>query len=118
MEKDKDLKILLEFYISFFNNFIHRFSGVKNFFKSNKEKIDKSSYSYLKTIILIKKYKIKKEKNDKELEKLFLNLRFPSKEQKEKKTHLLLKKKVIKQNISLLEAKKLGKVYSYTFIKK
>ncbi|NUJ97465.1 hypothetical protein HGA92_01605 [Candidatus Gracilibacteria bacterium] len=118
IERNKDIKALFELYSSNFNNAFKKFLDIKNFFTQKKEEIDKSSYSYLKTVILLKKYKIKFQENSKELEKNFFLFLLPFKKNQEKKAHILLKRRVIQQNISLLEAKKSGKIYSYTFVKK
>ncbi len=118
IERNKDVKILLEYYNNSFNQFFQKVWKIKNIFKSNKKEIDKSSYSYLKTVILLKKYKIKFQENSKELEKNFFLFLFPFKKNQEKKAHILLRRRVIQQNISLLEAKKSWKIYSYTFVKK
>lgn len=118
IERNKDIKALFELYSSNFNNAFKKFLDIKNFFTQKKEEIDKSSYSYLKTVILLKKYKIKFQENSKELEKNFFLFLLPFKKNQEKKAHILLKRRVIQQNISLLEAKKSWKIYSYTFVKK
>jgi hypothetical protein len=73
--------------------------------KEKKELIDTKSYSFLKTILLLEKYKEKLKENSREVQKniiLFCNP-FSKSEIKEK---ILLKRKVIKQNISILKAKK------------
>jgi len=73
--------------------------------KEKKQLIDQDSYSFLKTVLLLEKYKEKLSENSKEKRKnfkYFINP-FTSNEVKEK---ILLKRKVIKQNISLLKAKK------------
>jgi hypothetical protein len=117
-EKNKDVKILIESYIFSYHSFLKRFSSIRYLFWTKKEQIDKSSYFYLKTVVLLKKYKLKLQENDRELEKNFLKFLVPSKNIQETKAHLLLKRRVIKQNISLLEAKKSWKIYSYTLVKK
>ena len=69
--------------------------------------IDKESYSFLKTVLLLEAYKEKLASNNKDIKKnLFLVLNpFSDNEIKEK---ILLKRSVIKQNISILKAKKSG----------
>jgi len=79
--------------------------------------IDTDSYNFLKTVLLLQKYKEKKKDNNKQIKKnikLFLSP-FSSHEEKDK---ILLKRKVITQNISLLTAKKNWNIHSYTGIKK
>ncbi len=85
--------------------------------KKARKNIDKESYDFLKTTLLLEKYQEKKKENAKDMRKnftLFLNP-FTSSSQKE---HLLLKKRVLQQNITLLKAKRNGGVNSYTDIKK
>jgi len=91
----------------------------KKWKKSEKRenKIDKESYSFLKTILLLEKYKEKLKDNTRDLKSnifMFINI-FDHSEEKEK---ILLKRKVIQQNIALLKAKKNGSMSSYTGIKK
>lgn len=90
--------------------------SIKNIFfpnKKNKELIDKESYSFLKTLLLLEKYKEKLRENNREFFKNFLIIIFPF-FQKEKKEKIIIKRKVIKQNITLLEAKKKWTIGSYT----
>ncbi len=85
--------------------------------KEEKKQIDKESYSFLKTLLLLEKYKEKLSDNNKEIRKnifIFLNPFFHS----DSKDKILLKRKVIQQNISLLKAKKNGGLSSYTGVKK
>lgn len=83
------------------------------------KKIDKDSYNYLKTLLLLDKYKLRLRKNTLEIVKQINILLFPIwNNNKEKREHLLIKRKVIKQNISILKAKKNWKSFSYTWIKK
>jgi len=94
IEKRKDIRYIIKIYLYKINKFLYKLAK-----KKKKRKIDKNSYSYLKTILLITKYKF-----------------FPS--NIEKKEKILLKRKVIKQNILLLKSKISWKVFSYTKIKK
>lgn len=85
--------------------------------KKNTEKIDTESYSFLKTLLLLEKYKEKLRDNSREIKingLLFLNVLNHS----ERKEKILLKRKVIQQNIALLKAKKNGSMSSYTGVKK
>lgn len=108
LEKDKDIVYILK----------QKFQVIKEFFENFKKedvnKLDKETHSYIKTLVLLKKYQEKKQEVDKELKKnlyfIFWN--------REKKEALLLKKVVINQNISILEAKLKGRVFSYTKIVK
>ncbi len=121
VEASKDYKKMLK---AFINNILKSFSPgpatEKEKSEAKKEKkqlIDQDSYSFLKTVLLLEKYKEKLSENSKEKRKnfkYFINP-FTSNEVKEK---ILLKRKVIKQNISLLKAKKTWSMGSYTWIKK
>jgi len=107
--------------------------GIQSFFSDLKESIlffskkeevvektntiDKESYNFLKTVLLLEKYKEKLRINSKEIHKnLFLFINVFSKSSAREK--MLIKRKVIKQNIALLKAKKNGSMSSYTWIKK
>lgn len=119
IESDKDIKKIFK---DFGNNAFESFS-LKAYKKRREERnkrrqiVDKDSYDFVKTTLLLDRYKQKKKENNKEIFKnivLFINP-FSSSEQKEK---LLLRKRVIVQNITLLQAKKSGWVSSYTDVKK
>jgi len=118
IEADKDIKKII---MSFFSDlkFPSKFlSQWKLNSKSKKDAlIDTKSYSFLKTSLLLEKYKEKLSENSKEIRKnivLFINP-FNKSEKKEK---ILLKRKVIQQNISILKAKKTWNISSYTSVKK
>nr|MDD3720191.1 hypothetical protein [Candidatus Gracilibacteria bacterium] len=112
VEKDKDIGYLIK-------NFLSQLK--ENFTTKNKGEnsiLDKETHSYIKTLVLLKKYKEKKDEIDKEIIKNFTIFIFPIGKNKEKKEIILAKKSVISQNISLLKAKLNGKVFSYTKIVK
>lgn len=106
LEKDKDIVYILKTKYLKFREFL------KYFRKDEEIKMDKETHSYIKTLVLLKKYQEKKVEVDKEYKKnmffIFWN--------KEKKESLLLRRLVINQNISILEAKLKGKLFSYTKI--
>ena len=79
--------------IFFFQNFKKKEQKVKT-------TIDKESHSYIKMELHLKKYKEKLNKNFVEIFKNILSSK--------KKEELLLKRKIIKQNIALFRAKKHG----------
>lgn len=118
IEEDKDIKKKIQLFftgISSTVSFYKKWWFKKN--KSKKELIDKDSYNFLKTVLLLEKYQDKLDINSKEIQKnitLFLNP-YSKSEIKEK---IFLKRKVIKQNISILKAKKSGWVNSYTSVKR
>jgi hypothetical protein len=118
IEEDKDIKKKIQ---SFFNNiskaliFHKKWKNEK--WKWNKNLIDKDSYNFLKTVLLLEKYQDKLDTNSKEIKKnikLFINPLSKS-TYKEK---IYLKRKVIRQNISILKAKKSWWITSYTWVKK
>lgn len=116
IEEDKDIKKKIS---SFFTELSKAFSSLKLERKAHEKKeiLDKDSYSFLKTILLLEKYKEKLSENSGEIKKniiLFINP-FSSSQEKEK---IMLKRKVIQQNISILKAKKKWWVWSYTGVKK
>lgn len=118
IEEDKDIKRKVKF---FFREILWAISFSNIYSKeaktSTKTLIDKNSYSFLKTVLLLEKYNDKLSINNKEMRDngvLFLNP-FSKSELKEK---IILKRKVIKQNISILKAKKSWWVGSYTRVKK
>ena len=118
IEEDKDIKRKVKF---FFREILWAISFLNIYSKeaktSTKTLIDKNSYSFLKTVLLLEKYNDKLSINNKEMRDngvLFLNP-FSKSELKEK---IILKRKVIKQNISILKAKKSWWVGSYTRVKK
>ena len=118
IEESKDIKKILWRYIEAYKETFSQLKQLKNIFGSKKEQIDKNSYSYLKTLLLLNKYKQRLSLNTKEIISQIAIFFIPNTQNKEKKELLLLKRRVIKQNISLLNAKKSWKVYSYTLIKK
>lgn len=79
-----------------------------------KKEVDKSSHEYIRTELLIRKYKEKKKNNDlniiKNLGKILTNSEY--------KSDILLRRKVIKQNLLLYKIKQKGVNYSYTAVKK
>lgn len=118
VEKNKDISYLLEQTLESLQDIIHTIKELRYLIIPRKEFVDKKSYSYMKTIVLLRKYRSKEKNNNKDIQKNFIAVLFPFWKNKEKKEHLFLKKKVIKQNISILKAKASWKIYSYTLIKK
>ena len=119
IEKDKDIKRMISSTISQIQKALS-FKEIKNLYFEKKQKkklLDTESYSFLKTVLLLEKYKEKLSQNSKEIrENMFHMLNpFARSANKEK---LYLKRKVIKQNISILKAKKTWSLGSYTSIKK
>ncbi|MDD3302519.1 MAG: hypothetical protein PHN31_03110 [Candidatus Gracilibacteria bacterium] len=112
IQKNKDVGYLLKTFFNFIGNFtISLFANEKD---NKKDSIDKESHSYIKTLVLIKKYKEKEQETKKEIMK---NVLFFWKD-KEYMSNLFLKKAVIKQNLSILKAKSEGVNFSYTKITK
>ncbi len=110
IEKNKDIVYIIK------NNY----KIVKDFFidikKEEKIWLDKETHSYIKTLVLLKKYEEKKQEVNKEYNKYLFSFKFLFWNNKEKKESLQLKKLVIKQNISILKAKIKWRIFSYTKI--
>jgi hypothetical protein len=105
VEKEKDYKrIVSERLTEFFWKYAPK--------KEKKQKVDKTSHEYIRTELLIRKYKEKLKENTQEIIKNFFR------KKSEKKDDLLLRRKVIKQNLILYKVKQKWVNYSYTAIKK
>ena len=117
LEKSKDIKYM---FMCFFFKLETFFSNLKkDKAKEKKENVvDKKSYLYLKTLVLLGRYKKRLYENNKYFLKNIFFILFPFWKNKELKDSILMRRRVIKQNIFLLEAKKSWKGYSYTKIVK
>lgn len=111
IEKDKDLKLkantLLEKIFDYFDEVE---------LKKNKKriKVDKTSHAYIKNQLLLKKYEDRLALNTKNI---FKNL-IPILLRKPEGVDIIIKRRVLEQNILLLRAKEKWVGYSYTSIKK
>lgn len=116
IEKNKDIGYLLSLFIESFSEKFQELRSVKNALKEKKEKmlIDKDSYSFLKTVLLLEKYTERLKQNNKELLQNIGSILIPTAKNKEISEKIFTKRRVIIQNISLLKAKKSWKVKSYT----
>lgn len=103
------------------------FINIKSFFniikkqndsseKSSLNSYDKTSHEYLKTIIFLNKYKQKLKQNNIEILKNIIVFILPWEKNNTKKQELMIRRKVLKQNIFLFKAKLEGKTFSYTKI--
>ena len=120
-EKNKDIGYLFWLFVSDLNEKVENIKNTKKkiFEKKEKNLIDKESYSFLKTLLLLDKYKKRLRHNNKEILSSALVFLFPfGKQRGDIREKILLKRKVIKQNISLLNAKKAWKIISYTWVVK
>ncbi len=114
IEQDKDIKKIVA---HVFDEIKISFDGIKQSFKSEKiEKLDKGSYSYIKTKLLKQKYKTRQKENTRNIIQNFIVFLLPFGKNKETRDNLMIKKRVIHQNISLLDAKLSWKIYSYVKI--
>jgi hypothetical protein len=110
--KNEDIKyIIKDFY----------YTNIKDILKFKKDKnkenlLDKESYLYLKTLILLDKYKSRLDKNKKIILSKPSILFYPFWKNKETLNYLFLKNKVIKQNITLLKSRISWKKIKYTKI--
>jgi len=111
IEKEKNLSYIVK---GFFNKILKELDAGKKQKVEKVETIDKWSDSYWKTELLISKYKSKKSENTTKIVTNFLVFIAPFWKNKEKKEELLIRRKIIKQNITILKAKKTGKLVSYT----
>lgn len=109
-EKEKTLNFRVK---SFFNDILKDLKQGKKQ-KWKKQIIDKQSSSYWKTELLISKYEEKERNNTLKIMKNFLLFLIPFWSRKEKRDELLIRRKIIKQNITILKARKTGKLVSYT----
>jgi len=119
IEQDRDIKRKIKDFLVSLKK-VFSLSEIKKELRQKREKkelIDTQSYSFLKTILLLEKYREKHKENTKQIQKnflLFLNP-FSTSKLKEK---IILKRRVISQNISILKAKKSWVIWSYTGVKK
>lgn len=108
-EKSSDYKRILW---DKFQQFLDKFTNKEE--KKEKKEVDKSSHEYIRTELLIRKYKEKYKQNTtnilKNIWKFISN--------KEFRSDLLLRRKVIKQNLLLYKVKQKWVNYSYTTVKK
>lgn len=115
-EKNKDIGYIFSMFIEGIQEKIQWLKDIRKTLKEKTEKklIDKDSYSYLKTLLLLEKYNEKLKENNKDFFKNIVSIVFPYGDKQNIKERILTKRRVIQQNISLLKAKKSGKVQSYT----
>ncbi|MCH8518521.1 hypothetical protein LAT59_02060 [Candidatus Gracilibacteria bacterium] len=95
-----------------------KLSSIKEALKKDEKKVvDTETYEYLKLLLQLEKYEKKLKDINGIIIKSFLTYLNPF-NTSEEKVKVLLKKKVIEQNIAILKAKKAGRLSSYTSIKK
>ena len=103
IEQNKDIKKIVG---HVFDEVKVSLDSIKRNFKTEKiEKLDKGSYSYVKTKLLKQKYKTRQKENIQNMLQNFIVFMFPFGKNKDLRDGLIIKKKVIQQNISLLDAK-------------
>lgn len=110
IEKDKDISYIIKNLLEKWGIFLKSF--IKN--KKTTNKTDKNTHSYIKNILFLKRYKQKLKDNNIFILKNLLSLLFSE----EKRVDIFIRRKVIKQNITLFEAKEKWMWYSYTSVKK
>lgn len=115
-EKNKDLGLIINNFSKSVEAFLEPILHPKEFFKKKKREIDTESYSFLKTLILLEKYEEKLKNNNKEYFRNIFFILFPFGKNSEATEKILIKRKVLQQNITLLRAKKSWKIGSYTTI--
>jgi len=95
-----------------------KLSSIKEILKKEEKKVvDTETYEYLRLLLQLEKYQNKLKETRREILKNFIRFYNPF-HSSEDKMKLVLKKKVIEQNIAILKAKKAGRLSSYTSIKK
>ncbi|MFK7780263.1 MAG: hypothetical protein QM490_03860 [Candidatus Gracilibacteria bacterium] len=109
IEKNKDVGYIINNFFEGLNSYFLKFKQLKK----KKEKIDKQSHSYIKNILFLKRYKEKLKENNIFIIKNIIVLLFSS----EKRLDTFIRRKVIKQNITLFKAKEKGIGFSYTTVK-
>lgn len=110
IEKNKDIWYIIN---NFFEKLNKYFISIKTT-KKKKVQIDKNSHSYIKNVLFLKRYKEKLKENNIYILKNFFTILFNS----ELRTDLLIRRRVIKQNITLFKAKEKWIWFSYTSVKK
>jgi len=115
-EKNKDINYIFSLFVSDLKEKLDIAKSTKSILKekNSKKLIDKDSYSFLKTLLLLDKYKKRLKQNNKDISKNLISITLPFGKNKDIGEKILLKRRVIKQNISLLKAKKSWKIISYT----
>lgn len=108
-EKEKDIKYIISKNIKNISDF---FSDLKE--KKKKIEVDVRSHSYIKNKLFLRKYKERLSQNTLYIIKNLFQVIF----NKTKRDDIFLKRKVIKQNITLLSVKQKGVWFSYTTIVK
>ena len=117
--KDPDTDLL--FYLKnkileIWNNL--KLSSIKEILKKEEKKVvDTETYEYLKLVLQLEKYQKKLKEVNVIILKNFFTFYNPFYSTDEK-TKIVLKKKVIEQNITILKAKKAWRLSSYTSVKK
>jgi hypothetical protein len=90
----------------------------ENFSKKEKKVIDEQSTYYLSTVLWIKKYKERLNKNTNNILKNFYVFIFPFWKLKEKRDRLKIERRLINSNLILLKSKINKSNFSYTKVKK
>jgi hypothetical protein len=108
IEKDSDYKKIIE------GKILNFFDRLKKYTKSNKNKVDKNTHTYIRTELFIRKYKEKEKENTIQILKNIIKFIYNT----EYREYILLRRQVIKQNLLLYCIKQKGINYSYSTIKK
>lgn len=110
IEKNKDVWYIINNFFEILNNYFIKLKNLKN----KKEEVDTDSHSYIKNVLFLKRYKEKLKESNIFLLKNWPFLIFNS----EKRLDFIIRRRVIKQNITLFKAKEKGVWFSYTSVKK
>lgn len=110
VKKENDLVYILSSFLEKVKFYYDKLKTVKK----DKEVVDINSHSYIKNMLFLKKYKEKLKENNVFIFKNLLSIVFNS----EKRLDVFIRRKVIKQNITLFKAKEKWVWFSYTTVKK
>lgn len=111
VEQSRDISFIINTYTEKLREFLLFFKNLKE----RKKQVDRKSHSYIKNILFLRRYKQKlKETNFIILKNFYLFFN----PWNEKLNNLLLKRKVLKQNVLLFKAKEKWLSFSYTSAKK
>lgn len=109
IQKNRDISYIIKNFIGDISFF---FTDL--FKKTHKKNADKKSYTYIRNILVLDRYKTRLKKNTTQLITKFYLFLLPFWNYVDKKNDILLERKVLKQNIHLLKAKISWKWFSYT----
>ena len=109
IEKSRDISYIIKSNIQKVQDYFKSFKEEKK-----KKEVDTHSHSYIKNVLFLKRYQEKLKQNNIYILKNALSLLF----NKEKRYDAFIRRRVIKQNITIFKAKQEWVGFSYTTVKK